>query len=1074
MSKKRRVLRNGVLLLALIMALAVVFVMPGERFSSRADAHLEATIKHSVELYSDLGLEYHVNLNSNVSFSNIYLHLERQKFSGSGSAYTWESVDLKDYTVQNGEYVFHYYGLNAAEMPNLVRATVYAQNGNVTYFSDTEETSIRDYCQNLLNTYSRGSTQKEKALCTLLVDMLNYGAASQNYFKCNVNDLANAKLDSYQKGLASTLPTTFNSVYSMTRLYGSTCSIDHFEMENKPTTYLAAFLKFTSNPDSNTSVELSYTSITGVKKTVKKSFSDFTYDTSTKLYKVSFPEIKAPESSTKLTIVVKKGNNAISGTYTYSVESYMRALLDAAIAAGSNDEVGWAFMQNFMAYSTSAKKYFGVSGMLNTPTPTKKATNTPTTKPSSKPSPTTKPTNTPTKKPTSKPSPTKKVTNTPVPTAVHQDGYVTYREMGAKGDGVTDDYDAIVATHEYANKNNLRVRADKGAVYYIGHMDPNNKKGAVIMTDTDWTGATFKIDDKKIPWYYEDVQVKQNDGSIKIEKVVRTDEGDCYLFTVSSRTPMSHVYLNPANGTLGLDARFSSSTDAAAAKNFQNKTFSKNTTLLDGQFQETALYVLRTSSKFRWARNGSATASAEARDQMEVVIVDKYDANDAKNHPNKSRIDECTPLQWDWQEIHTIDKWPVDETRLTITGGTFYTNVNNLNSRTYLHRGINIQRSNVLMKGVKHYLEGERGADGQVNESCKYTYAKPTQHPVTFEKVYEVYYPRWGAPYQGFFRLDHCAHVTLSECVFSNHLRVYNNGDQTNSTAPYDYYAEYCADLVIDACTCAADEDDETGPADPSGIMDKSRWGTTGTNFCKKITVQNHSSISRIDAHKGTYDLTVVDSTIGAWGIAAVGFGDLYVANSTIRSREYLVKLRTDFGSAWFGDITINNCKWDIGAYYSASLIFAQYQPTYDYTYDLIYEDGWEYHSMLPENITINGLTIDATGDVKGILMRDGLPVYSTVLPLVKVPNFDPDNPKYIQVDDNYFNDPKYYKYPLRCTKNFTLSGLTYIKAKTANYDTIKVIPQRPSNNNHSEYYFKKFSPNMVHYNETPTVIEES
>jgi hypothetical protein len=378
------------------------------------------------------------------------------------------------------------------------------------------------------------------------------------------------------------------------------------------------------------------------------------------------------------------------------------------------------------------------------------------------------------------------------------------------------------------------------------------------------------------------------------------------------------------------------------------------------------------------------------------------------------------------------------------------------------------------MKGVKHYLEGERGADGQVNESCKYTYAKPTQHPVTFEKVYEVYYPRWGAPYQGFFRLDHCAHVTLSECVFSNHLRVYNNGDQTNSTAPYDYYAEYCADLVIDACTCAADEDDETGPADPSGIMDRSRWGTTGTNFCKKITVQNHSSISRIDAHKGTYDLTVVDSTIGAWGIAAVGFGDLYVANSTIRSREYLVKLRTDFGSAWFGDITINNCKWDIDAYYSASLIFAQYQPTYDYMYDLIYEDGWEYHSMLPENITINGLTIDATGDVKGILMRDGLPVYSTVLPLVKVPNFDPDNPKYIQVDDNYFKDPKYYKYPLRCTKNFTLSGLTYIKAKTANYDTIKVIPQRPSNNNHSEYYFEKFSPNMVHYNETPTVIEES
>ena len=195
-----------------------------------------------------------------------------------------------------------------------------------------------------------------------------------------------------------------------------------------------------------------------------------------------------------------------------------------------------------------------------------------------------------------------------------------------------------------------------------------------------------------------------------------------------------------------------------------------------------------------------------------------------------------------------------------------------------------------------------------------------------------------------------------------------------------------------------------------------------------------------------------MDSTIGAWGIAAVGFGDLYVANSTIKSREYLVKLRTDFGSAWFGDITINNCRWEIGTYYSASLIFAQYQPTYDYMYDLMYEDGWEYH---------------------GILMRDGLPVYSTVLPLVKVPGKETVTPPvYVQVDDDYFKNPKFYKYPLRCTKNFTLSGLTYIKAKTANYDTIKVIPQRPSNNNHSEYYFEKFSPDMIHYNETPTVVE--
>ena len=1057
----------------LVATVLALMILPGvklPRHDALAAGHLQATITHSVSLENRIGVFYNVQFDKNESYSNVRLHIEKQTFKDASAAYSWTSYDLTDYTVQDGCYVFPFDGVKSVEMNSVVKATVYANLGSLTYISDTDEFTVKKYVTEMLTNRQNGATDSDKKLRTLCVDFLNYGAAAQSYFQINTGNLPNSGLTSTQKGFASALPSSFQSRSSSKSLSGATAFVDALALSDGYDACINAYIRFTGNPSANTVLEYTYTSVMGTTKTVRIPKDQFMYDTNSKYYIATISEVASADFKTLLTVVVKNGSSAISGTYTTSMETAFGDVY--AVAPDSLKPL----LRNAMALSNSSKAYF--TSAPSDPTPTKKPTSapTPTTKVTASPtkptvSPTKKPTVSPTKKPTV--SPTKKATTTPVPTAVHTDGYVTYREMGAKGDGVTDDYDAIVATHEYANKNNLRVKADAGAVYYIGHMDPNNKKGAVIMTDTDWTGATFKIDDKKIPWYYEDVEVKQKDGSIKIEKVVRTDEGDCYLFTVSSRTPMSHVYLNPANGTLGLDARFSSSTDAAAAKNFQNKTFSKNTTLLDGQFQETALYVLRTSSKYRWARNGSATSSAEPRDQMEVVIVDKYDANDAKNHPNKSRIDECTPLQWDWQEIHTIDKWPVDETLLTITGGTFYTNVNNLNSHTYLHRGINIQRSNVLMKGVKHYLEGERGADGQVNESCKYTYAKPTQHPVTFEKVYEVYYPRWGAPYQGFFRLDHCAHVTLSECVFSNHLRVYNYGDQTNSTAPYDYYAEYCADLVIDACTCAADEDDETGPADSTGIMDRSRWGTTGTNFCKKITVQNNSSISRIDAHKGTYDLTVVNSTIGAWGIAAVGFGDLYVANSTIKSREYLVKLRTDFGSAWFGDITINNCRWEIGTYYSASLIFAQYQPTYDYMYDLMYEDGWEYHSMLPENITITGLTIDASKDTGGVFMRDGLPVYSTLLPLVKVPGKETVTPpEYVQVDDDYFKNPKFYKYPLRCTKNFTLSGLTIIKAKGLKYTTIDVIPQRPSKNNHSEYYFEKFSPNMIHYNETPTVVE--
>lgn len=73
-------------------------------------------------------------------------------------------------------------------------------------------------------------------------------------------------------------------------------------------------------------------------------------------------------------------------------------------------------------------------------------------------------------------------------------GSVRYSDFGAKGDGKTDDIDAIVATHAFANLYGLLVRSDAGATYYIGGKD----RTAVIQTDTDFGTATFIIDDTKV------------------------------------------------------------------------------------------------------------------------------------------------------------------------------------------------------------------------------------------------------------------------------------------------------------------------------------------------------------------------------------------------------------------------------------------------------------------------------------------------------------------------------------------------------------------------------------------------
>lgn len=71
---------------------------------------------------------------------------------------------------------------------------------------------------------------------------------------------------------------------------------------------------------------------------------------------------------------------------------------------------------------------------------------------------------------------------------------VHYSDFGAKGDGKTDDIEAIVATHAFANLHRLSVKADAGASYYIG----GKEHTVIIQTNTDFGTANFIIDDTDV------------------------------------------------------------------------------------------------------------------------------------------------------------------------------------------------------------------------------------------------------------------------------------------------------------------------------------------------------------------------------------------------------------------------------------------------------------------------------------------------------------------------------------------------------------------------------------------------
>lgn len=81
-----------------------------------------------------------------------------------------------------------------------------------------------------------------------------------------------------------------------------------------------------------------------------------------------------------------------------------------------------------------------------------------------------------------------------VATADAQPEPVTYEQFGARGDGQTNDMEAIEKAHAFANREHRPVRADDTKTYYIGTI----RRSAIIKTDTDFGKAHFVIDDRDV------------------------------------------------------------------------------------------------------------------------------------------------------------------------------------------------------------------------------------------------------------------------------------------------------------------------------------------------------------------------------------------------------------------------------------------------------------------------------------------------------------------------------------------------------------------------------------------------
>jgi len=232
---------------------------------------------------------------------------------------------------------------------------------------------------------------------------------------------------------------------------------------------------------------------------------------------------------------------------------------------------------------------------------------------------------------------------------------IYYSEFGAVGDGVTDDFDAIVRAHTTANAMGLPVRADSGATYYIGGANQT----ALIQTNTDWRNAKFIIND------------------------VTVENHDAHIFNIVPSTPVENIT--------------------------SVKTLKKGQKKLDLSLPYSVLIVVMDTNTKRYMRYGPNVDRGSS--QTDIFIVDPNGNVDART-PIIWDFDNITSMVAYPIDSETLTVKGGHFT--TIANQRYVPTIANFPDPTgwYYKRGISVMRSNVIIDGIYHIVteELEHGA----------------------------------------------------------------------------------------------------------------------------------------------------------------------------------------------------------------------------------------------------------------------------------------------------------------------------------------------------------------------------
>ena len=287
----------------------------------------------SLSLESSITMNFKVLKSSLSSFDEFYMTFE------CGG----KEEKVTDYKETDKYYVFSYKGINPQLMNDNVTAVLHAKNKSEEYTSPEKIMSVKEYAYTMLDRYSDDEHSK---LRTLLVDLLNYGAAAQIYAGYQTDNLVNSDLTDVQKNWASKDTTEFKNIRNLNYKTISnptaewkTCSL---VLKNS----IMVKVKFSAKDVENKTVEI-------VLKNAKFTYTkDDFVNNGDGTYYVYCNELFANELSDDLLFTIYENGKPCSNTMLFSVESYARLVRD-----NYKDKPLDKMTTAMMLYGNSAKAY---------------------------------------------------------------------------------------------------------------------------------------------------------------------------------------------------------------------------------------------------------------------------------------------------------------------------------------------------------------------------------------------------------------------------------------------------------------------------------------------------------------------------------------------------------------------------------------------------------------------------------------------------------------------------------------------------------------------------------------------